>query len=261
LADIGSSLDFFKEKGLEKKEIVENILQDSKKLISLVKEFEIKSEIMETIREIDFNEITELFEMIIDMIMEFDTKKFIQYIENIKGIMSFINEYQDILTDILTFFFKDSEFLTTAFDLLKDISQNIDFAELFKNFTDLNGFFVESELFKSTELIEAMIFSKEMIQSILLVVFSTIQNMVELIQKSIERADQFMKLSQKSFEKLKNELDVDEDGKLDLNDIKQGALQLIDKGKLEMEDLKLMTKEKTNQLMTGVKGLFKNKIQ
>jgi hypothetical protein len=106
-----------------------------------------------------------------------------------------------------------------------------------------------------------MIFSKEMIQSILLVVFSTIQNMVELIQKSIERADQFMKLSQKSFEKLKNELDVDEDGKLDLNDIKQGALQLIDKGKLEMEDLKLMTKEKTNQLMTGVKGLFKNKIQ
>jgi hypothetical protein len=259
---------------LEKKEIVENILQDSKKLISLVKEFEIKSEIMETIREIDFNEITKLFEMIIDMIKEFDTKKFIQYIENIKGIMSFINEYQDILTDILetqksstscisilSFFFKDSEFLTTAFDLLKDFSQNIDFAELFKIFTDLNGFFVESELFKSTELIEAMIFSKEMIQSILLVVFTTIQNMVELIQKSIERADQFVKLSQKSFEKLKNELDVDRDGKLDLNDFRQGALQLIDKGKLEMEDLKLMTKEKTNQLMTGVKGFFKNKIQ
>jgi len=275
LADIGASLQFFKEKGMQKKEIVEQILEDSKKLIELVKDFEIKKQIMETVKEIDFNDISGIFEMIIDLIKEFDTDKFLEYLDVIKGILEFINEYKDIIKDIidsqrnsgvncisiLSFLFKDSEFMTVALDLLKDISQSIDFGEVFNIFTDFNKFFLENELFKSTEMIDVIVASKNLIQKILLAVFSTIRKIEGLVRKSIERAQELTKIAGRGLDMLndiKTGLDGDGDGQLTLKEVHSGVTSFLDTdgdGKLEFSDLK----GAKDKIFSGVKGLFGKK--
>eukprot|EP01080_Neovahlkampfia_damariscottae_P005327 gene5327-9136_t len=260
IADIGSSVDFFKEKGMGKKEMIEEILSDLQKLKELVKSFEVKKEIMETVKEIDFNDISEIFIMIIDLIKDFDTNKFLKYLEAIKTILEFINEYKDILQDIidsqkssvncitiLSFLFRDSEFISAALDLLKDISQDIDFGEVFTIFTDFNAFFLENELFKSTEMMDGIVATKNLIRTMLISVFSIIRKLESLLKKAIKRGSEIEEVAGTGMKLLK-----------DFNNVKDGVTNFLDAdgdGKLDMNDLK----GAKDKIFSGVKGLFGKK--
>jgi Ca2+-binding EF-hand superfamily protein len=233
ISDIVASLEFFKYKKEDKKEMLSSIKTDSKKLLSLVQSLTLKENILELVNCIDFNVLEEFISQIFQIVRKFDRQHFDSFVGSIKETVKFFNEYQDVLKDILKpennqylsillCVVTDGNFLTQTIFFFQELTSTIDLNLIIEVINDIISFISECELFNSENYAKLIENSKNSLKSL----FDSCRDLYQKILKILSTAvDHCLSIVDLDFEEIKeavlDALDRDGDGDIDLEDVKK----------------------------------------
>lgn len=214
LIDIESHLEFFRKQKVDKSQLFEKLKYESTQLIQLLSNMNIVDNMIQAMYKIDFNLLYQILIMIKNSILNFNRKKFKNYISKLKELYQFMKQHKEMLlkilnpnhTDlagvILNIFYEEPEFVKQATELFKEIFNTIDVEKVVNSFEQIITYFESVDLFKNIERFDFIGMACEKLKSTLSSCHEIYQKIKGMISIAVQRVMDLLKMGKDELGKI-----------------------------------------------------------